>query len=390
MRFRLVLPIALAALAAVPAEASAQQPAAGGVIAFTRDPDGAAGPGEPVVHVAAPDGTGERVYATGTVPALALEGTRIAYVVRVGNAFQVVVGDLRSSAPPVQVTRFADREVRFGPSLHGAEGIVWSPRGEWLAVRIREGSVMRSVALVRPDGSGFRTLRLRHLSGNAVAWRDDETLAVESDDGPKLVTVTGTVRDVPGAAPDDEPVVFQRTGALVVNGADGVAVVEPGGTRRHLESGVHAEGGAYGGGVTYTTTAEIGYLGLDGRATPAAALPEAARPPSGWVLGIVAARTGTLVAVHTRDNRNVIYGLPRAPRPGTPRRILDGADLSLSNAVSVAEVVPPRGGPGTAPTAPGAPADRRPAYVPWLALLLGLAAVAAAGWAYLRFRSSSG
>ena len=318
--------LAVAAMLLPGGAARAQQP--DGVIAYTRDPDGPGG-ADPTIYAAAADGTGERAYATGYAPALATGSADVAFSIRGGGAAQLMTGTL--DGPVRQVTAFPDQEADYGPGRFGVYGAVWSPGRTHLALRLTEGSTT-TLAVVRPDGSGYRRFEFGHLFGSVIAWRDDTALAVGTDTGLKLVTVSGDVSDVPGADRADTPAAWLDAGRLVVNGTAGAAYLDSG-KRVPLVDGT-AWGRTPDGDVLYTDGAEVGAVDLATREPRRIApLPEGVQ-----VLAVVAGRGPVLVELADATTGAATI---HAAASGALRRIAEGSGVTLSDAAALDRVVPP-------------------------------------------------
>jgi hypothetical protein len=127
----------------------------------------------PQVYRIAPDGTGLQHLLLGSFPAPAPDGTRIAITVEDG----IWVGDpLTRDGWVVQNTTsdaFATR---------------WSPDGRWIAYRQRGGGVI----LIRPDGTGKRTISAPPIGG--LSWSPDGSwiLGGNVDGGPLQLIDTRT------------------------------------------------------------------------------------------------------------------------------------------------------------------------------------------------------
>lgn len=95
----------------------------------------------------------------------------------------------REEAGHLCLSDFAGRDLGVvnGTTVsEGFAGFAWSPDGEWIALTTPQGSTS-ALALVRPDGTGQRTLVREHVSG-PPAWRPDGRGLyfgwVDRDDGP--------------------------------------------------------------------------------------------------------------------------------------------------------------------------------------------------------------
>ena len=378
MRLRLAL-AALLSLPLLGGVASGQE--GGGVIAYTRDPDGPAGPAEPTIYVAAADGTGERAYTTGTAPALARNDGRVAFARRVGGASQLFVARLDDPSPPRQVTKLPDREGEFGEGRYGVYGAEWSPSRTRIAVRLTEGSTT-TLGIVDAEGSGEVTrLEFGHLFGTEIAWRDDETLTVGTDEGPKLVTAAGVATPLNGAQRTDIPAVWLDSSRLAVTALDGIAIIDVGaGTREVLVPGAVAWDTYLSVGLLATRNEEV-LLSTpdDGPGTEPAVLDTL--PAGAQVLAGIGADSGPLLELADPNGESGVYVVssPRvnlgsrigyaAPARTSLTRVATGSDLSMSETLRIADVVPPGAAPTTsavggtaapaAPAAPGAPPARR-------------------------------
>lgn len=355
MRLPLAAAAAVAALAAFPPVSVAEERQADGfgVIAYTRDPDGPEGPAEPTIYVAAADGSGERAYTTGAFPSLALGEGVIAYSVRSGGAFQLVTARLDDPAPATPLTTLPDRDAEFGPNRHGITGSVWSPDRTRLAARLSEGSTT-TLTIVDTQGTSKR-FEFGHLFGSRIAWRDEDSLAVGTDEGLKLVTAAGSVSAVPGAAQGDTPALWDDTNHLVVNGSDGIAVIDvTSGTREPLLAGATAWDTYATTGVLYTTDTEYGLVTpSDGAETQPAVL---GTLPPGQVRNAIGDREKPILEVAGADGVSGIYV--------EADRVATGTDVTLNNTVRIQDVVAQGATPSppttAVPSAPGAPGDPAP------------------------------
>jgi hypothetical protein len=258
---RALLAAVVVALALPAALATAQ--VGNGVIAYTRDPDGPGG-ADPTVYVARPDGSGERAVATGYAPMVA--AGHLAYSVRSGGAAQLVVDGKT-------VTSLPDREGEFGPGRYGVYGGTWAATGEWLALRLVEGSTT-TLGFVRRDGGGFKRLEFGHLVGSRLPWRDTDTIAVGTDAGLRLVTVNGDVTTPPGGRAGDTPVGWRGTDGLVVNDAQGDTVLVDVGTGRRTTLATGCTGQDVYVTVLCSTATTLVRLDSAGERTPIGVIPD--------------------------------------------------------------------------------------------------------------------
>jgi len=256
MRLRLALAVAALAVTFPTGMATAQENDAG-VVAYTRGGD--AQGGAPTIYVAAVDGTGEKAFATGFAPALADGEPRIAFAQRIGGASQLMTARLDTGEPARQVTTLPDREGEFGVGRYGVTGAAWSPGRTRIAVRLTEGSTT-TLGIVDAEGGGeLRRFDFGHLFGSTIAWRDDDSLAVGTDEGLRLVTAAGAVSPVNGAAQGDTPGVWVDANQLAVNGADGIAIVDVAeGTREVLLPGATAWDTYADVALLYTDATDVG------------------------------------------------------------------------------------------------------------------------------------
>ena len=368
---RALLALAVAALAALPATpAPAQAP--GGLIAYTRDSDGFDGPAEPTLYVARPDGTGERALGSGSAPSLALGGAELAYTVQRDGAAQLVVHPLDGASAPRQVTAFPDGEEDYGPGRFGVTAAFWSPARTRLALRLMEGSTT-TLAFVRPDGGGYLRVDFAHL-GPTIAWRDDTTVAVGTDQGVRLVTADGSVTTPENTDPTDVPAAWLGADTLVVNTPDGFELYDVAfGKRFRPVAGATAWAVTAERDVVYSTGTELGLLDTtSNRGRKVADL-----PAGSTVLGAIAhgrrllvelARDDGTVEIHAVEDGVSAVGMPAfaAPRRTTAlRRLLTGGDLTLSEAASYERAFPTTATPTTAAPSPprtttAAPATTEP------------------------------
>ncbi|HEX8004241.1 MAG TPA: FGLLP motif-containing membrane protein [Mycobacteriales bacterium] len=350
MRLRLALATLLIALPLAPA--SAQQPGYG-VIAYTRDADGPEGPAEPVLYVAsAVDGSGEQQLTSGAFPAL--RDSTLAFSRRAGGAWQLFTTRLDGTGGVRQVTRLPDREGEFGPGRYGVVGSTWSPGGSMIAVRLMEGSTT-TLGLVPADGSGeLRRLEFGHLFGSRIAWRDDDSLAVGTDEGLRLVTAAGAVSPVNGAAQGDTPAVWLDADQLVVNGTDGIAVLDvAAGTREPLLAGATAWDSYLSVALLATRGSE---LLLSNPGDGAGTEPAVLGTLPGQVVNVIGDRDKPLLELAGDTGEPAVY--TGGETRGAPiTRLVAGSDVAVTDALRIADVVVPGAaspGPTAAPAAPGA------------------------------------
>lgn len=368
MRLRL----ALAALLSLPllGGAAAAQADDSGVMAYTRDADGPEGPGEPTIYVASTAGGGEVAFTSGSAPALAPGEPRVAFARRAGGASQLFVARLDTGEAPRQVTALPDREGEFGPGRFGVTGAEWSPGHTRIAVRLMEGSTT-TLGIVDAEGPGeLRRLEFGHLFGSRIVWRDDDSLAVGTDEGVRLVTAAGQATPVAGAAQGDTPVAWDQDGRLVVNGADGIALLDvTAGTRELLAAGATAWDTYLDTGLLCTRGQEVCFVTPgDGAGTAPAVLD--ALPAGAQVLGAAGARSGALFELADAAGEPAIWRLrtsggvgasaARAASRVSLDRVATGSDLSASDAARIGGVVPAGTPTGTATGAPTAAPNAGP------------------------------
>lgn len=175
--------------------------------------------GTPQIWLMRPDGTDARWFTDGAAPAWSRDGTRLVYVTpdRSGIAISGLDGRrdlLTITNPPAGISAPALSPDAATVAFAGVEGVyvvganggtatrlaaafepgpAWSPDGSWIAFVDRNSAV----ALIRPDGSGFRELPGTHANvGGRVAWSPDGTEITYGD-------ATGGLTSVPldGSAP---------------------------------------------------------------------------------------------------------------------------------------------------------------------------------------------
>ena len=356
MRLRLMLAVVALATTFPGGHATAQEDEFG-VIAYTRGGDGQAV--APTIYVAKADGSEESAYVTGYAPALAVGESRIAFSQRIGGALQLMTARLDSGDAPRQVTRLPDREGEFGVGRYGVSGSAWSPSRSRIAVRLTEGSTT-TLGIVEAEGSGdVRRFEFGHLFGSRIAWRDDESLAVGTDEGLRLVTATGGVTPVKGAAQGDTPAVWLDANQLAVNGADGIAIVDvEAGTREVLLAGATAWDTYLSVGLLATNATDVLLSNPgDGPGTQPSVLDSL--PSGAQVLNGVGARSQPILELATGGEPSIwVANVPgvnlgslgastgfAAPARATMRQIATGSGLTLSNTTRIGDVV----SPGTAP-----------------------------------------
>jgi Tol biopolymer transport system component len=116
--------------------------------------------------------------------------------------------------------------VPVGPPREGGGG-VWSPDGAWVALTVLSGKYAQ-LALIRPDGTGFRELTTHASNNSGPVWAPDGTRIAFSTDrnGDRDIAVldvaTGDVSVItsgPGSkgsprwTPDGTALLFSASGA---------------------------------------------------------------------------------------------------------------------------------------------------------------------------------
>ncbi len=188
------------------------------------------------IRVADADGSNERSLTPGDAidanPTWSPGGDRLAYSTnREGPHFAIyLIG--RDGSDPVRLT--------------DGQAPTWSPTGDWIAfVRLVDGR--GDLFLIRPDGSGLRSLTADPADDVDPAWTPDgsaivfasdrsgdyDLFRVESSGGTvqPLIVGPGDERD-PAVSPDGRRVVFSRASA----GTADLWVLDEGGTTTRLTS----------------------------------------------------------------------------------------------------------------------------------------------------------
>jgi Tol biopolymer transport system component len=159
------------------------------------------------LYVAAADGTGLRVLAAlnpnpiSDTQSLGLQldwspdGTQIAYATKglsQAGGFVIAIADVATGVT---------RDLTSGPS--GDSHPRWSPDGRWIAFNRATTSFTTdsNVALIRPDGSGLRTLTDTLVAMDTQTWSPDGTRIVALDPGQTQVVVI----PIDGSAPSTFP-----------------------------------------------------------------------------------------------------------------------------------------------------------------------------------------
>jgi hypothetical protein len=337
MRARLAVAVGVVAVAVTPFLVARAQ-VSNGVLAYDRGG---------TIYVATGGGENEKPYAQGFAPALAIGDPTLVYSRRSGGATQLFARSLDSDGPERQVTHLDAQEATFGEGRYGVMGSTWSPGHEWIALRLMEGSTT-TLAIVRPDGSGFHRFQYGHLFGSAIAWRNDTSLAVGTDTGVRLVSTDGTEGPLNGTVNGDVPAVWGGLDDIVVNtAAGGIADVnESTGERRDLLANAVAWDVTPNGDVLYTTATELGSLTIsDPQPAPVATLPAGGQVTGGIGVGpapLLTIVTGGSSGIWTTrsgvNNGGGATSFGERAQTTELVRVADGDSATLTTAIDVSGV----------------------------------------------------
>ena len=182
------------------------------------------------IYVMNADGTGTKQLTSSRAndqgPTWSSDGNRIAFT-RSTNVAHIHV----MQADGTGVRRLTDDDL----AVEGEPA--WSPDGRWIAYTRASGSEFREIWVVRPDGSGRRSVTELNAKSYAPAWApDSKRLAFSSNHDLALydIYMVGTDgRDVrrlvrsttdafePAWSPTGTEILFSRDGAIVVSTLSG-------------------------------------------------------------------------------------------------------------------------------------------------------------------------